>query len=318
MNMRGWTFIDTHEPLVLMEFDDPSPGPGEVILDVMVTGLCHSDVGMMTDPTWLQTLAFRPIILGHEIAGVVHELGAGVTNVAVGDRVGVCPSAGHGPPGYQRHGGFTTRHRVHSADLVPLPDALSFELGALGTDAGMTAYHGIVTRGQVAAGMKVGVIGLGGLGQIGARVGVIRGAEIHVAEPNEAAWPLAHEIGATSVVKDAAEWAGGNFDLIVDYAGFDITTRSATKAVRRGGRIVIVGLGKLETTLDTLALVRSEIDVVGSGGGTWQDVADIYELLASGEVSPQWSPITFDDIPRGLDDLRHHRITGRLVARIGA
>ena len=73
---------------------------------------------------------------------------------------------------------------------------VSFELAALGTDAGMTSYHGIVTKGGLQAGMKVGVIGLGGLGQIGARVGVVLGAEVHVCEKNEAVWPMAEEIGA--------------------------------------------------------------------------------------------------------------------------
>jgi propanol-preferring alcohol dehydrogenase len=314
--MKGWFFTDTNEPLALREIDEPQPGRSEVVLDVVVAGLCHSDVGMMTDSAWLQTLAFRPIILGHEIAGVVREVGAEVTSVKEGDRVGVCPTAGHGPPGYARHGGFTTQHLVHADDLVPMPDSLSFELAALGTDAGMTSYHAIVTRGQVKAGMKVGVIGLGGLGQIGARVGVIRGAEVHVAEPNEAAWAMAKEIGAMSVVADAAEWAGANFDLVIDYAGFETTTQLATKAVKRGGRVVLVGLGKSEITLDSLALIRSEVEVLGSGGGTWQDVADVYALLASGEVSPQWTTIGFDEIPQGLDDLRHHRITGRVVARI--
>ena len=314
--MKGWFFTDTNAPLELREIDEPRAGAGEVVVDVVAAGLCHSDVGMMTDPAWLQTLVFRPIILGHEIAGVVSEVGTGVTSVKVGDRVGVCPTAGHGPPGYARHGGFTSRHLVHATDLVPMPDSLSFELAALGTDAGMTSYHAIVTRGGVAPGMKVGVIGLGGLGQIGARVGVLRGAEVHVAEPNQAAQAMANEIGAASVVSDAAEWEGGNFDLVVDYAGFDSTTRAATKAVKRGGRVVLVGLGTSEFTLESLTVIRSEVDILGSGGGTWQDVADVYALLASGEVSPQWSAIGFDEIPQGLDDLRHHRVTGRLVARI--
>ena len=315
-DVKGWFFTETNAPLELRDIEEPRAGAGEVVLDVKAAGLCHSDVGLMTDPAWLQTLVFRPIIIGHEIAGVVSEVGDGVTSVKVGDRVGVCPTAGRGAPGYSRHGGFTSRHLVHAGDLVPMPDTLPFELAALGTDAGMTSYHAIVTRGGVAPGMKVGVIGLGGLGQIGARVGVIRGAEVHVAEPNEAAQQMAEEIGAASVVADAAEWAGGNFDLIVDYAGFDTTTRAATKALKRGGRVVLVGLGKSELTLESLTLIRSEIDLLGSGGGTWQDVADVYGLLASGDVSPQWSTIGFDDIPQGLDDLRHHRITGRLVARI--
>ncbi|MGV3758364.1 MAG: zinc-binding dehydrogenase [Actinomycetota bacterium] len=314
--MQGWFFTNTGEPLELGELDEPTPGPGEALLEIKAAGLCHSDVGMLTDESWLQTLAFRPIVIGHEVAGVVTAIGDGVTEVQVGDRVGVCPTATGGAPGYARHGGFTYQHVAPAADLVPMPEGLSFELAALGTDAGMTSYHAIVARGGLQPGMKVGVIGLGGLGQIGARVGVVKGAEVHVAEPNEKAWPLAKEIGAATVVKDASEWEGQGFDLIVDYAGFGTTTRAATKAVRRDGRVVLVGMGKLEFTLDTMDMILSEVTVSGSQGGTRQDIAEVYELLASGAVRPTVTTIGFDDIPQGIDDLKNHRITGRLVAHI--
>ncbi|MBM3731102.1 MAG: zinc-binding dehydrogenase [Actinobacteria bacterium] len=312
--MKGWCFTATNAPLQLLDIDDPTPGPGEVVLDVKAAGLCHSDVGVMTDPIWATRMAFTPLILGHEIAGVVSAVGDGVTGVTVGDRVGVCPTVGLGAPGFSRHGGFTTKYLAKPIELVPMPDSLSFDLAAVGTDAGMTSYHGMVSRGQVQAGMKVGVIGLGGLGQVGARVAVLRGAEVHVAEPNEAAWPTAHQIGAKSIVHDASQWAGQGFDLIVDYAGFGTTTRAAVNAVRRAGTVVLVGMGKLEFTLDTMPMIISEINVLGSTGGSKQDVADVYELFASGQVDPKTTVIDFLDIAKGLDDLQHHRITGRLVA----
>ena len=314
--MKGWCFTETNAPLSYLEVADPVVGPGDVLLDIRAAGLCHSDVGVMTDPIWMSRIGFTPLILGHEIAGVVSAIGSDVTDVKVGDRVGVCPTVGLPTPGFSRHGGFTTRYLGKPLELVPMPENLSFELAALGTDAGMTSYRAMVSRGGVEAGMKVGVIGLGGLGQIGARVAVVRGAEVHVAEPNEAAWPTAREIGAVDVVSDASAWEGKGFDLIVDYAGFDSTTRSAVKSVRRGGRVVLVGMGKLQFTLDTMAMITSDVELFGSTGGTKQDVADIYELLASGEISPKVTEIGLADIGRGLDDLRHHRVTGRLVARI--
>ena len=295
---------------------EPTAGPGEVVLSVRAAGLCHSDVGVMTDPIWMSRITRTPLILGHEIAGVVESVGEGVDDFVVGDRVGVCPTAGLPTPGFSRHGGFTSKYLGMPQELVRMPSNLSFELAALGTDAGMTSYRAMVSRGGVKAGMKVGVIGLGGLGQFGARVAVIRGAEVHVAEPNESAWPMATELGAVSIVRDASEWEGKGFDLIVDYAGFDSTTRSAVKSVKRGGRVVLVGMGKLEFTLDTMAMITLDVELLGSTGGTKQDVADVFELLASGAVSPKVTEIGFADIGQGLDDLRHHRITGRLVARI--
>jgi propanol-preferring alcohol dehydrogenase len=314
--MQGWMFTATGRPLELAEFDIGAPGPGEVLLEVSAAGLCHSDVGVMTEESWGRTLAFTPIVLGHEVSGIVVELGPDVDSVAVGDRVGVCPTATGGAPGFARHGGFTRFHVAPAADLVPMPDGLSFELAAMGTDAGMTAYHAMVAEGQVSSGMKVGVIGLGGLGQIGARVAVVTGAEVHVAEPNEAAWTLAEHIGATSVVADASAWAGGGFDLIVDYAGYGTTTRAATKAVRRGGRVVLIGMGAMQFTLDTMDVILNRVTLVGSGGGTIEDIAAVYALMAQGDLDPAVTVIGFEDIPTALDDLAHHRITGRLVARI--
>jgi propanol-preferring alcohol dehydrogenase len=313
--MKGWCFTATHAPLQLLDIDDPTPGPGEVLLDVKAAGLCHSDVGVMTDPIWMSRIAFTPLILGHEIAGVVSALGPGVDTVKTGDRVGVCPSVGVGTPGFQRQGGFATKFIAKVVELVAVPDNLSLDLAALGTDAGMTAYHAMVSRGRVQPRMKVGVIGFGGLGQIGARVAVVRGAEVHVAEPNEAAWTAAREAGVVDIVRDASEWAGRGFDLVVDYAGFDTTTRAAVKAVRRNGRVVLVGMAKLAFTLDTMPVILSEIELLGSAGGTPRDIAEVYDLLAAGEINPTVTVIDFLAIATGLDDLQHHRITGRLVAR---
>lgn len=314
--MRAWQFTTTHAPLTRAEIDEPVAGPGEVVIDIKAAGLCHSDVGAMTDEAWLDYINPRPIVIGHEIAGVVSSVGADVTDVQVGERVGVCPSNGHGAPGYARDGGFTEKHRCLAADVVPMPDGLTFELAALGTDAGMTAYHAMVTRGEAAAGMKVGVIGLGGLGQIGARVAVVRGCEVHVAEVNEKVWPAARDLGATSVVGDVLEWRGQDFDLIVDYAGYGTTTAGALKAIRKQGRVVVVGMARMEIPLETMDIIHKQAEIRGSSGGTKADVAAIYDLLARGDVSPVVNVIGFEDIPAGLDDLQHHRITGRVVAHI--
>lgn len=316
--MRAWHFTATGEPLVLADIAEPTPGEGEVVLEVRAAGLCHSDVGVLHESGWLSTLAHRPIVIGHEIAGVVRDVGAGVTSWRVGDRVGVCPTAGHGAPGYSRDGGFTDLHRVHAEDLVAMPDGLSFELAALGTDAGMTSYHAVVGQGELRAGERIGIIGLGGLGQIGARIAVVRGAEVHIAEKNPGVWPLADMIGAASVVASASEWRGRDLDLVVDFAGFGTTTADAIRAVRRDGRVVVVGLGTFESTISTRALISQQAHLIGSQGGTLGDVAAVYDLLATGEVAPAVQVIGFDDIPGGLDDLHHGRVTGRLVARISS
>lgn len=313
--MKAWQFTGTHEPLALHELDEPIPGRGEVVIDVKAAGLCHSDVGVLEDEGWLALLPTLPVTMGHEVAGVVSALGEGVEGVAVGDRVGVCPTGPSGvAPGYGRNGGFQPRHVAPASDLVAMPEGLSFALAAAGTDAGMTSYHAVVTIGGLTAGQKVAIIGLGGLGQIGARVAVVKGADVTVCEINEDVWPLAEKIGASRVVKDIAELAGEDFDLVVDYAGFGTTTAQAIDAIRRDGTIVVVGMGRLEATINTRDVILKQARILGSNGGTMEDVAACYDLFASGAVEPQVTTVGFDDIPDGIARLAKGEVTGRLVA----
>ena len=76
--MRAWQFTNTNEPLVLAEVDEPVAASGEVVVDISAAGLCHSDVGLLDDEGWLTMLAKRPITIGHEVAGVIAEVGEGV------------------------------------------------------------------------------------------------------------------------------------------------------------------------------------------------------------------------------------------------
>ena len=194
-----------------------------------------------------------------------------------------------------------------------IPDGVSFALGTAGTDAGMTSHAAVVTNGQVLAGDKVGIIGFGGLGQIGARVAVLAGADVYVAEVNEAVWDTAREIGATGVARSIAE-LGDDFDVIVDYAGFGTTTAEAIENVRVGGRVVQVGMGRHEATISTKWLILKSVMLVGSQGGTIEDVQGVYDYFATGKIDPAVTEITFDEIPKGLQRLHDGGVVGRLVA----
>ena len=125
--MKGWEFTTTHVPLKLVEKPDPVVEPGKVILDVKAAGLCHSDVGALEDEGWLEIITKRPVIMGHEFAGVIKEVGKGVTGFKVGDKVGMCPMGLDGTsPGYHYDGGYATKVMVPAQDLVPVPKGVSF------------------------------------------------------------------------------------------------------------------------------------------------------------------------------------------------
>ncbi|MDX2355889.1 zinc-binding dehydrogenase [Dietzia sp. PP-33] len=310
--MQAWQWTGTHEPLTLSTVPVPGPGPGEVLLRVRAAGMCHSDVGELDEPSWAVNIHRCPITLGHEIAGDVVALGEGVHDVAVGARCGVHP-LGATVPGYGRDGGYAAFHVAPAADLVPLPDGLSYELGALGTDAGMTSHQAVAEVAGVGPGDRVGIIGLGGLGQIGARIAVLLGAQVYAADPSPEARQLGMRAGATTVVPDAAELAGLGLDAVVDFAGFTHTAQAAVRAIRVGGVVVMVGMGAHTSELVTADVIHQRALIRGSSGGTTQDIEAVYGYLRDGRITPVVEKLTFDRVDEGIDRLRQGQVTGRLV-----
>lgn len=313
--MRGWQFTNTHVPLKLVEQPDPVAGPGEVVIDIKASGLCHSDVGALEDEGWLEIITKLPVIMGHEFAGVISEVGEEVTDWKIGDRVGVCPVGKDGTsPGYHRDGGYADRAMSPAQDLIRIPGGVSFAQAAAGTDAGMTSYHAMFVTGGAKPGMKVGVIGIGGLGQIAARAAVVAGCEVYGVDVSPAARELGREIGCTDVFDSATALQSIGPELIVDYAGFGTTTAEALEAIAVGGTVVQVGMGRLEATINTRTLILKTARLLGSMGGTAEDIAAVYDLFASGDLDPLITEITFDEIGEGLGRLARGEVKGRLVA----
>lgn len=309
--MSAWQWTGTGLPLVRNQVPVPVPEGDEVLVRVRAAGMCHSDVGELDEPSWVENITRNPITLGHEIAGEVVSVGPDA-GVRVGDRVGVFPM-GRTVPGYGRDGGYAAYTLAPSADLVPLPEHLSFALAALGTDAGMTSHHAVVEVAGVGPGHRVGIIGLGGLGQVGARIAVLRGAEVYGADVSRDALALGERLGLASVVDSAEKLVGMDLDVVVDFAGFGTTTAAAVGAIRKGGTVVMVGLGAVSTTLSTADVIHQKAHIRGSSGGTREDIARVYDYLAAGEIAPTVEHLTFDQVPHGIDRLRAGTVTGRLV-----
>jgi len=315
--MFAWQWTGTGRPLVLQEVPVPEPGGDEVLIKVRAAGMCHSDVGEIDEPSWAATITRNPITLGHEIAGEVAAVGTAVSGWAPGQRVGVHP-LGRTVPGYSRDGGYAAYTVAPAGDLVAVPDDLSDELAAVGTDAGMTSYHAVAVVAGVRAGMRVGIIGLGGLGQLGAQLAVHLGAEVYAAEVSAEARALAASWRLADVLGSADELRGLGLDAVVDFVGAGTTTEAAVHAIRVGGDVVMVGLAAEHTTLTTADVIHQKARVHGSSGGTRADIEAVYRLLASGALRPALEPIGFDEVPAGIDRLRAGTVRGRLVVRMAS
>lgn len=314
--MKAWQFVGTGKPLTLNEVAEPTAGPGELVLDVRAVGLCHSDVGFLEEDDY-PLPAPLPVTLGHEVAGIITEIGPGVEGWRIGDRVGIA-NTDNRVPGIMRDGGFAAKVKAFPDAILRLPDSLGFELAALAADAGATAHHAVVSVGKAGPGVKIGIIGFGGLGQIGTRVAALAGAEVYVAEIREEAWPQAVEFGAVKVVGDITELAEDDLDVIVDFAGFGTTTAAAIETVRPGGVVVQAGMAKKEATISVWTLIMHQVTLVPTLGGTIDDLRAVYGFMAASELAPKVTTISFDEIPAGLEELSRGTADGRLVARIGS
>ena len=314
--MKGWQFTGTGEPLKFVEQEMPKAKEGYVVIKVANCGLCHSDVGALDDPGWVGNIIKKvPVIMGHEASGVITEVGPGVEGWKVGDRVAVCPmyTADDAGPGYGRDGGYANYTTAPQEMLVKVPDNVDLAQAAAATDAGMTSYHAVVQVGGVKKGTKVGIIGIGGLGTVGARVAIGLGAKVYAASRSENARRKIEADGAYKTAVSITEFKDDNLDVIIDFAGFGKTLSDAVATVGFKGKVVVVGMGALEFPLNTSTLITRQLKVLGSNGGTQEDIANVLELISKGDLTIDIQLIDFDEVPEKIDVLRERSVERRFV-----
>lgn len=306
--MTAAFFFRPGEPLSLERRTPPQPAAGQALVRVEAAGLCGSDVHM-----WHGNVPVRqaPIVLGHEIAGVIEQCGPGTAPWQPGDRVivraasgcGQCPRCTAGDDnlcarqavlGMDVDGGFAQYVLAPAANLVPLPPEIPFEAGAILTDAVATPYHALVSRGRVQPGETVVVFGCGGLGTHAIQLAQLLGAAAVIAVDVQApALQRARELGASEAV-DGREQAphqvvqrltDGGAGLALDFVGRPETASQALRCLRPGGRLVVVGMGNQPLTLPAPAMFAwREHAVIGSFGSTRRDLDQVLGLVQSGRL----------------------------------
>ena len=254
----------------------------------------------------------RPMTLGHEIAGVISAVGPDVSDFELGQRVAIPVDIPR--PGSGMDGGFAEKVLAPAKFLIPIPDGVPFDQVAVATDAGLTSYHAAITVGGVKVGDRVGIIGMGGLGMLAVQICVGVGAEVYVAEINESVWETGRQLGATAVATDITEFTDKELDVILDYAGFGTTTAAAIETVRPGGKVVQVGLGRPESTINLQRLTLERLTLVGSLAGTQEDCIAVLNLINDGRIKSNIIQISFDEIGEAVQKLAQGEVTGRLVA----
>lgn len=291
--------------VAVIEQPVPQAGPGEVLVRLIMSGICGSDVHFVFDGT-AQT-AYTPIILGHEPVGVVAATGEGVTSVQVGTRVSIVPLvtcmechhclAGRTVLCSKRmclgadcEGAYAEYVVVPERNCLEVPAGLSDELAAVATDSVATAYHAVAYRGGVVEGSRVAVWGTGGLGLSAVGIARTLGASVVVAvDPRPEARQWALETGADEALEPDGALdritAMGGMDVALEFVGRQATAELAVRSLDHGGRAVVVGVGFDQLSAGRImTFVLRERSVVGSYGSEPHEVATCLDLMASGRL----------------------------------
>ncbi len=309
--MRALLYETFRGPVEVVDVPDPTAPEGGVVVRVTASGLCRSDwhawAGHDADVR-------LPHVPGHEFAGVVAEVGAGVSSVRVGDRVtapfvngcGACASCRAGAaqvcphqtqPGFTHWGSHAELVAVRAADtnVVALPDDLADDAAASLGCRFATAYRAVVGRARVRPGEWLVVVGAGGVGLSAVMVATALGARVVAVDRSPGALELAARLGAERTVLASedtpavvADLTGGGAHVSIDAVGSPRTASDAIGCLRRRGRHVQVGLLEEASTGIPLARVLSwELDVLGSHGMAAADYPALLDLVVRGELRPQ-------------------------------
>lgn len=289
----------------LRKLPKPAAGPSEVILEVKNVGVCGSDLHQWTaSHSWPVNY---PVVLGHEFAGVVHEVGADVQRWCVGDRV-VSETAAvidaNSPLsrvglynldpsrkgfGYGVDGAMARYVAVPARCLHRIPDALSFEKACL-TEPCSVAYNAVVNNAEIRPGDRVIVIGPGTIGMLCALMAQLMGAEVAVVglPADRKRLDVAAAYGMHAISGDASHWAreldGLGADCVIDSAGVSATLQQAIEWVRPNGQIVKVGWGPQPIGFSLDPIVQKNVRIQGSFSHNWPIWEKVIRLLATNKL----------------------------------
>ena len=315
--MKAAVLTQWETPLEVQQLADPKPGPTDAVVQVEACGICRSDWHIWRhDLTWLGVEPTLPHVLGHEFGGVVSAVGANLQHFKVGDRVTVpfhlacghcvyCRTGrsnicmAYGVIGLHHFGGYGQLAMVPNADvnLVRLPEQVDF-LGAASLGCRfMTAYHGVVDKGDVRPGEWVAVFGMGGVGLSAVQIATTLGARVVAVSRTAEKLAQAKQEGAveTVVAGDTAwqtvkEITGGGADLALEAVGIPETTLPAILTLKKGGRMVQLGItGREQAGMMALpvdAIVLQELTFIGSWGCPATSYPGMLSLVASGKLNP--------------------------------
>ena len=316
------------------ERNRPSPGRGEVLIRVYACGVCHGDLMLQLGQF---PFARYPVVPGHEIAGVIEEVGEDTGKLQRGDRVGLsalfsscgcCEQCFDSDEflcsqmqftGITQDGGYQEFMLAPAAYVAPLPDCLDFADAAPLMCAGLTVFSGLRHAG-FEPGDKVAVIGLGGLGHMGVLLARAMGGRVAVLSTSADKQDEARELGAERFINLKTEspsealraWEGGA-DIILATPPAAEPMIAAFPGLALNGTMVVLGAPPDSIAVNPMELIMGRRRLMGSPAGSRKDLRDILHLAATHDVRPRVTRMPLIDAEKALKQMHRGSIHGRIV-----
>ncbi len=326
------------QPLQWQEVDTPTPEPDEVLVQVMACGIDGTDLKLLDGFGYTPDL---PFIMGHEVAGIVADVGDRVAGFERDDRViaynfttcgdclpcrthreQICVNMGGVLGAKDRHGGYAEYLALPARQLVRVSEHVAWPDIAVCCDAGMTAFHA-VDRARLRLGENVLIIGVGGVGSMVIQLAKAAGARVLAVELSDAKGEWARQLGADELlnphkvdvpaaVRDHTDGLG--VDCVIDIVGQTETMGAGINSLRHGGRLVIVGYTPDHYPVEGKYLAQNELEIIGTRAGRKQDLIEVSRLMAEGKIrSIVTQTFPMEEANEALNVLRSGEILGRIV-----
>ncbi|EME55116.1 alcohol dehydrogenase [Amycolatopsis decaplanina DSM 44594] len=316
-------------PLDWAEVPVPRPAPGEVLVRVLVCGVCRTDLHVTEGDLPVHRAGVTP---GHEVVGEVVAAGDDVSGFAAGDRVGIawlretcgrcrycrrgrenlCPESRY--TGWDEDGGYAEFAVVPAAYALSLPDGYTDDELAPLLCAGLIGYHAL-ERAQVPEGGRLGIYGFGGSAHLTAQVAIARGATVHVMTRSEEARSLALALGAASAVA-AAEPPPEPLDSAILFAPAGELVPPALEALDRGGTLALAGIHLSDIpSLNYQRHLFQERQVRSVTANTRAEAREFLAFAGTRHLEVSTVPYPLAGADRALTDLAADRVNGAAVLR---
>lgn len=322
--------IDDRDRLVPVELPEPTAGPGQVRVRVAACGVCHTDLHEIEGELTLPRL---PLVIGHQVVGVVDQVGPGVDAEMIGRRVGSawlhetcgeCRFCGAGTEnlcrearftGFDADGGYAQAMLAPAAFVYPIPDGFPDLQAAPLLCAGIIGYRAL-RQCRVQPGQRLGLYGFGASAHVAIQVAHHWGCQVHVFTRAAGHQQLARELGAAWVGSTADE-SPGPVDAAINFTPAGVLVRHALGNMERGGTVALAGIHVDEIpALDYQEHLYFERSVVSVTASTRQDGLELLQLAAEIPIRTQVTTYPLERVNEALRAVKRSEIDGAAVIQV--